>query len=86
MKINLSSILLNGFTETSRYEKSRTLCGEGLNAKGLHVLRTFTLSGDSIIEAEIPRHSECAFRKVSTTSLSELLNLVPNGSELVVDI
>ena len=86
MKIKLSSILLNGFNETYRNATSRSLCGEGLNAKGLHVSRTFTLKGDNIIEAEKPCNRESAFRKVSTSSLSALLNLVPNGSEIIIDI
>lgn len=86
MKINLSSILLNGFNETYRNANSHSLCGEGLNAKGLHVARTFTLHGDDIIEVEKPCHRESAFRTVRKSSLSALLALVPNGSELVVDI
>lgn len=86
MKINLSYILLNGFNETYRNAKARSLCGEGLNANGLHVARTFTVNGDEIIEVEQPRHCEGAFRKVNTSSLSTLLALVPEGSEVVVDI
>ncbi len=86
MKINLSYILLNGFSETYRNATSRSLCGEGLNAKGIHVSRTFTVNGDRIIEAEKPCDRESAFRTVSTSSLSALLNLVPDGSEVVVDI
>ena len=86
MKINLSSILLDGFNETYRNANSRSLCGEGLNAKGLHVSRTFTLNGDDIIEAEKPCDRESAFRRVSTSSISALLNLVPNGSEIIIDI
>jgi|TARA_R110002012_G_scaffold317295_1_gene533296 hypothetical protein len=86
MKVNLSTILLNDFKETYRDAKARTLCGQGLNARGLHVSRTFTLSGDAIIEAEKEIGRECAFRKVSKSSLSALVNLVPEGSELVVDL
>ena len=86
MKVNLSSILLNGFNETYRNLLNRSLCGEGLNAKGIHVSRTFTINGDSIIEAEKPCHRESAFRTVRKSSLSALVNLVPEGSELVVDI
>ena len=85
MKINLSYILLNGFRETYRNANSRSLCGEGLNAKGIHVSRTFTVNGDDIIEAEKPCHRESAFRTVSKSSLSDLLNAVPNGSEIVID-
>ena len=86
MTINLSSILLNGFNETYRNATSRSLCGEGLNAKGLHVSRTFTINGDYLIEVEKPCHRESAFRTVRKSSLSALVNLVPAGSELVVDI
>lgn len=86
MKINLSYILLNGFNETYRDVNSRSLCGEGLNARGIHVTRTFTVNGDYLIEVEKPCDRECAFRKVSKSRLSSLVNLVPNGSELIVDI
>jgi hypothetical protein len=86
MKVNLSYIRLNGFNEIYRDVNSRSLCGEGLNARGVHVSRTFTLNGDYIIEVEKPCDRECAFRKVSKSSLSALVNLVPDGSELVVDI
>ena len=86
MTINLSSILLNGFNEIYRNANSRSLCGEGVNAKGLHVSRTFTINGDYLIEVEKPYDRECAFRTVRTSSLSSLVNLVPAGSELVVDI
>ena len=85
MKIKLSNILLNGFDEISRHPDTRTICAQGLNIRGNHVLRTFTISGDTIAETEISKHCPAPFRSVAESSLSDLLKLAPDGYSIEID-
>lgn len=85
MKIKLSTILLNGFNEVSRHPDTRTLCTEGLNIRGNHVLRNFTINGDKITETEVSRHCPAALRAVSNSSISDLLSLAPEGYSIEID-